>query len=122
MRQKNHFTFNEWFYEFFQITNVLDIEFDKKNGIKIYHLPNNNHLMLYTFESLDRNELFIKSFFGINRFIHSNNSSDRPYDKKYTAFKRILTLDHEYKSRLLGTPIMKYFYSDEDIDAFFRRF
>ena len=122
INQKNHFTFNEWFYEFFYITNVIDIEFDKKNGIKIYNLPNNNHLMLYTFESLDRNELFIKSFFGINKFIHSNNSSERPYDKKYRAFKRILTLDHEYKSRLLRTPIMKYFYSDEDIDEFFRQF
>ena len=97
MNQKNHFTFNERFCKFFYITNVIHIGFDKKNGIKIYNLPNNNDLKFYTFESLDRNELFIKSFFGMNKLIYSDNSSERPYDKKYRAFKRLLTLDHEYK-------------------------
>ena len=122
MKQENHFTFNEWFYEFLTITNTIDEEFDKKNGIKIYNLPNNNYLLMYTFESLARNTLFINSFFGINKFLHSNNSSQRHYGSKYNMFKKLLSLEPDYKIRLLRTPIMKYFYSNEDIDKFFCKF
>ena len=75
--QDYHTTFNKWFYEFFDITGLLGVEFDKDNGIKIYNLPNNNHLLLYTFEKLKRNELFIRSFFGITKFAHANNSDNR---------------------------------------------
>ena len=120
--QKYHTSFNKWFYEFFDITKLLDVEFDKENGIKIYSLPNNNHLLLYTFEKLRRNELFLRSFFGINEFSHSNNAAQRYYSEKYSAFKRLLTLSPEYKIKLLRTPIMKYFYTDDEIESFFNRF
>ena len=122
LSQQIHFTFNEWFYEFFDVTKILDIAFDKKQGIKLYHLPNNNHVLLYTFESLGANELFIKSFFGINEFLHSNNSKQREYADKYQSFKRLLTLEPEYKSKLLSTPIMKYFYTNDEINSFFQKY
>ena len=120
--QDYHITFNKWFYEFFDITGLLDVEFDKEKGIKLYNLPNNNRLLLYTFEKLKRNELFIRSLFGLSKFAHSNNTAKKYYKEKYSEVKRLLTLEPEYKIKLLRTPIMKYFYTDDDIESFFHRF
>ena len=120
--QQNHYTFNDWFYEFFSITKVLNEQFDKKNGIKIYQLPNNNHLMFYTLENLGANENFIKSFFGIKNFFHSNNSARRKDAEIYKVFKSLLTLDSDYKQKLLQTSIMKYFYTDPTIESFFQKY
>ena len=119
---QNHYSFNEWFYEFFEITNIFDTEFDKDNGIKIYSLPNNNYLMLYVYEKLPVYQNFVKSFFNIEEFKHMNNSSALLHKHKYKSFKNAIVLNEEYKTKLLKTSIMKYFYTDEQIKKFFEKY
>ena len=119
---QNHFSFNDWFYEFFEITKIVDTAFDKDVGIQIYSLPNNNYLMVYVYEKLSKNLNFIQSFFNIKEFSYQNNSSLLSHKTKYKTFKDLIVLDDCYKTKLLNTPIMKYFYSDEDIEKFYRKY
>lgn len=119
---QNHFSFNDWFYEFFEITKIVDTAFDKNVGIQIYSLPNNNYLMVYVYEKILTNLNFIQSFFNIKEFRHDNNSSILKHKTKYKTFKDLITLDEVYKTKLLNTPIMKYFYSDEAIEEFYRKY
>tara|TARA_Y100000385_G_C12855931_1_gene535150 strand:- start:70 stop:786 length:717 start_codon:yes stop_codon:yes gene_type:complete len=121
-KHQNHYSFNDWFYEFFKIVDIVDTEFDKNSGIKIYSLPNNNYLMLYVFEQLPMCKNFIESFFNIEDFKHINDSSVYIFKHKYKAFKSLVNFDQEYKETLLRTPFMKYFYTDEQIELFFKKY
>lgn len=120
--QKWHYTFNDWFYEFFEITKIDFYEFDKNLGIGIYNFPNNNYLLFYVFEKLNSNIHFIESFFGITELAHTNNSENRIYRDQYKKVKSLINIPDNYKDKLLLTPIMNNFYSREEIANFYQRY
>jgi hypothetical protein len=120
--QKWHYTFNDWFYEFFEITKIDFYEFDKDLGIGLYNLPNNNYLLFYVFEKLSSNIPFIESFFGITELAHTNNSEDRVYRDQYRKVKSLIKIPQSYKDKLLLTSIMNNFYKKEEIATFFEKY
>ena len=120
--QKWHYTFNDWFYEFFEITKIDFYEFDRDLGIGVYNFPNNNYLLFYVYEKLSRNIPFIESFFGIREFAHANNSEERVYRDQYRKVKSLIKIPQNYKDKLLLTPIMNNFYGKEEIAAFFGKY
>eukprot|EP00854_Cymbomonas_tetramitiformis_P012910 gene12910-15257_t len=110
-----HNTFNEWFQEFFEITKIDQSSFDKDKGLSYYDFPNDNMIMVYTLETLNKNQDEICELLDIPRLIHGNNSSDRHYRKLYEDTKKTITYTKEYLNNSLNTDIMKFFYTDEDI-------
>lgn len=120
--QKWHYTFNDWFYEFFEITKIDFYEFDRSLGIGIYNLPNNNYLLFYVFEKLYSNIPFIESFFGITELAHTNNSEERVYRNQYRRVKSLIKIPQNYKDKLLQTSIMNNFYDKKEIAAFFEKY
>ena len=75
--QGYHDTFNHWFREFLEITNIK--KFNKKKGLSIYNFPNNNIIIIYTLEKLNKNEKYICDLLGITNFKNSNDSEYRIY-------------------------------------------
>lgn len=119
---KYHFTFNDWFNEFFHLTDLYKTTFNKEKGLQFYDLPNNNCLMIYTLEKLNDNHDEICQFLGIKKLLHTNNHEDRHYKDKYIDFKNKITFTKEHKDKLLNTKIMKFFYSTEDIEKFYDKY
>ncbi|XWV24998.1 hypothetical protein QJ856_gp0781 [Tupanvirus deep ocean] len=117
-----HFTFNDWFDEFFEITKIDKLSFDKKKGLQFYDMPNNNCIMMYTLEKLDSNKEEICNFLGIDRLLHTNNHNDRHYKDKYLSVKKKIKFPKNYKDKLLHTNIMNFFYSDDDINEFYNKY
>lgn len=120
--QKWHETFNDWFYEFLDITKIDFFEFDKKAGLSVYSLPNNNFLLFYVFEKLNVNTPFIEAFFGIKELTHANNSEERMYKNQYKIVKSLINFSETYKNSLLRTPIMNIFYEQKDIISFMEKY
>ena len=56
-KQNYHNTFNDWFEEFLNITNIK--HFDKHKGVDFYKFPNNNTIMIYRLEKLSQNQKYI---------------------------------------------------------------
>lgn len=73
-QQNYHYTFNDWFHEFFEITKINKETFHKEKGLHFYSLPRNNKIMIYTLEKLNDNIKKLCSLFDIPTIIHSNNS------------------------------------------------
>lgn len=113
-----HTTFNNWFYDLFRITNIDKLSFDRDKGYQTYDLPNNNTLLLYTLEKLDENNEQLSKLLGIDHIIHSNNSANRVYNNIYKEVKSKIKFTDEYKSVLLDTDIMNFFYNTKDIENF----
>lgn len=122
LEQPWHYTFNDWFEEFFEIAQIDFLEFNKQRGIGVYALPNNNYLLFYVFEKLYINTPFIEAFFGIRELTHSNNSEERLYRDQYKRVKTLITIPREYKERLLHTAVMNNFYDRADIAGFFAKY
>ena len=121
--EKNyHYTFNDWFNEFFEITGINNLSFNKEKGLEYYTLPNNNVLMIYTLEKLNENKQEICSYLKINDLLHSNNSSDRIYSNKYKEIKEHIKYPRSHLDSLLNSDIMNFFYSKEDIDSFYAKY
>ncbi len=117
-----HDTFNYWFEEFFEITGVDKRGFDKEVGYQIYKYPNNNYLLLYTLEKLDSNQRQICEFLGLKELIHANEAKDKIYNQLYNEVKRDICFPDEYKKRLLNTKTMKFFYTNNEIIQFYKKY
>ena len=115
-QQKYHTTFNDWFDDFFEITNIIEGSFDKERGYEVYSYPRGNKILIYTLEKLDENENDICDLLGITELVNKNNSKQRNYYQLYTKVKESIVYPREYIDSLLNTPIMKFFYSDVDIE------
>ena len=72
-QQSYHYTFNDWFQEFFDITNINQQNFDKKKGMKLYKLSNNNTVLIYTMEKLNDNKKNICELLNISNLTNINN-------------------------------------------------
>lgn len=120
-KQKYHNTFNEWFEEFLEITNIT--KFDKDKGVDFYNFPNNNTIMIYTMEKLSENNDYIVEKLGIiDNFKNINDSKDRLYKTVYKEVKQKIVYNKEYLNNLLNTKIMKIFYNESVINNFFKKY
>lgn len=120
--QNWHYTFNDWFYEFFEISKIEFLDFNKDLGIGLYSLPNNNYLLFYVFEKLKISTPFLEAFFGIKELEHSNNSDERIYKNQYNRVKALIKIPQKHKESLLLTPIMNNFYKKDDIASFLEKY
>jgi len=120
-KQKYHNTFNEWFEEFLEITNIT--KFDKDKGVDFYNFRNNNTIMIYTMEKLSENNDYIVEKLGIiDNFKNINDSKDRLYKTVYKEVKQKIVYNKEYLNNLLNTKIMKIFYNESVINNFFKKY
>ena len=117
-----HSDFNDWFTEFFEITGINQKNFNKEEGIDFYNLSNNNKIMLYTLEKLDSNTENIKKILTTNTFSNGNNSQDKEYKDHYNNTKSQITYTQSYLDTQLNTDIMKFFYSEADIQGFYNKY
>ena len=122
-----HTEFNNWFEEFFEITGINQKTFNKTDGLDFYELPNNNKIMIYTLEKLDTNTNILNTLFRGNTSENSiiNNpgsSQDKHYKNIYNNIKSQITYTQTYLDTQLNTDIMKFFYSDEDIQGFYNKY
>ena len=117
-----HTDFNDWFEELFEITGINQKTFNKEAGLDFYNLPNNNKIMLYTVEKLDSNIENIKNILNLTEFINLNSSQNCFYKDHYNTTKSQITYTQSYLDTQLNTDIMKFFYSDEDIERFYSKY
>lgn len=120
-----HHEVNRWFTEFFEITGVHTVPFNKELGVQLYKLPErNNYILFYVLEKLDTNRELFSHFLGIQITDCRYSIEDRGWDvrDKYRDFKNKLVLDENYKKPLLDTDIMRTFYSEEEIARFYEMY
>ena len=110
------YSFNDWFYEFLNLTNIR--EFDKDKGYQLYKLDNNNTLLFYTLESLNKNKKDLCKLLEITKIKDSNKTSDKGYSKLYSDVKKNIKYKKSYITDLLDTDIIKLFYNQNEIDEF----
>ena len=124
-----HTQFNEWFTEFFEITGINQKSFNKTDGLDFYNLPNNNKIMIYTVEKINSNIDNINKIFNLDKYISQrlkfnwiNSSQQEEYADHYNTTKSQITYTQSYLDSQLNTDIMKFFYSDEDIQGFYNKY
>jgi hypothetical protein len=112
-----HNTFNEWFEEFFELTGIDKLSFDKEKGFSYYNLPNNNKVVIYTFEKLKSFQKELCKIFNHDKIYTEklNCIFGRNSYPLYIKMKNEIKYTKEYADNLLNTKIMKFFYSEEDI-------
>jgi len=126
-----HNQFNEWFTEFFEITGINQHTFNKNEGLDFYNLPNNNKIMIYTLEKFSSNINIFKKLFRLenttsccfNSIIeNAYNSQNYFWKDHYNNMKTQITYTQAYLDSQLNTDIMKFFYSDSDIQSFYNKY
>ena len=110
-----HYHFNTWFEEFFDITKINTISFDKEKGIQLYKINDNQYILFYVLEKYTKNIPLLEKFLKIHVKNYENPTINKLTSEKYKDFKNKIQLDNAYKNKLLNTKIMQYFYSNEDI-------
>lgn len=115
-----HNTFNEWFDEFLETTSITS--FDRDVGLSFYQLPNNNTIMIYTLEKLDKNKDLIVETLGIQNFKNVNDSKKRTYHALYEKTKNTIAYTQKYLDNLLDTRIIKLFYGENDTKQFYSKY
>lgn len=113
-----HNTFNYWLEEFFEITKIDKLKFNKKEGIDIYNFKNNNKIIIYTQEKLKYNLPKIKKYLDINNKTEIKNKMS---NSNYIKIKKEISYKKEYVDKLLNTNIMTFFYTNEDIINFYNK-
>ena len=116
-----HTQFNEWFTEFFEITGINQKSFNKTDGLDFYELPNNNKIMIYTYEKYDNNLSIFNKILQHNLNTNVNDIQEE-YKEHYNNTKSQITYTQSYLDSQLNTDIMKFFYSDEDIQEFYNKY
>ena len=119
-KQEYHNTFNDWFQEFLEITNIQ--EFDKEKGFQFYDFPKNNTILIYTLEKLSNNSEYISSVLGISNLQNKNNSTKASYNNLYQCVKKEIVYPKQYLDNLLNTNIMKLFYDEKSIRSFYEKY
>jgi hypothetical protein len=114
-----HYVFNHWFEEFFEITKLNKTIFDKDKGLSIYHLSNDNALVMYTFERLAFNTDELLKMLKIPTLSNSNNSEEKWYAEYYKKVKQAIRYKKSFLDQLLDTYIMKFFYNEKQIEGFY---
>jgi len=113
----NHFTI--WLQQFFEMTKINSIPFDKEKGIQLYKADNDTYYLFYVLEKYRDNKETLEKFLKISLYDEQNVTNNKDIAKKYKDFKANIILDYSYKDSLLNTSVIKYFYSDDLIQKFY---
>ena len=119
-KQPYHNTFNEWFEEFLEVTNIDS--FDRENGLDFYPFKNNNTIMIYTLENLNRNSRYIFDVLGISHGMDTEEFRNNNDSIMYQDVKENITYEKSYLDNLLDTKIMRLFYTESDINDMFLKY
>lgn len=103
--------------------DITTYPFDRDKGYAIYS-DNNIQLFVYKVEKL--NEIWDKAsyeYFRVkNMFIENKYlSKEKFYGKLYIDFLKKITLNEDYIQNLYDTPLIKHFYTEEEISSFRRK-
>ena len=104
----------EWYNQFFSILE-FDIKkhtFDKKKGLQVYQLKNNNTLVLLTLEKLNNNKTELANILHIPAITDYNSSHKKHYYKLYKSMKQNIKYSQSHLL-LLHNDIMEFVYEKE---------
>lgn len=140
LKSKNAYTeiFEDMYYKFINhdyVLNWFDDEVYKYLGINIYEYPfdkekgysiiekGNIKLLVLKLEKLNECVQVIRQFTGAKNFelAKENSSNDYWYKPIYDNFKKNFIPNREYLNKLYGSKFMQYFYSDNEIEAFYKK-
>lgn len=115
--------------------NWFDKEFKKNTGIDIYNYPFNKEaafsiikdfgyeiLILKVETTNAQKEKILEAFLGKEITIENSNTAEsKHYKDTYTSFKKAITLPLTYSNNLYNSKYMNYFYIEEEIALFKKR-
>lgn len=121
----NHDYFLNWFD--IEIKQSLGIDiykyaFDKEKGYLVIE-EDNIKLLVLKLEKLNECTSVIKEFAGVDKFeLEKENSSDNYWYKPiYDNFKKKFIPNEEHLQKLYESKFMKYFYTEKEIEAFYKK-
>ena len=121
----NHSTPINWFESAFKLWGI-DIKnyhlksIINKHGLQIFKNPNYK-IIMYRFEDLKKNLNLMLKVFKIDKIKLKNISSLSWYKDIYHNFLDKVRFTEEYIDRLYNTDVMRYFYTDEEINTFSKK-
>lgn len=140
LKSKNAYTeiFEDMYYKFINhdyVLNWFDDEVYKYLGINIYEYPfdkekgyliiekGNIKLLILKLEKLNECVQVIRQFTGVEKFelAKENSSDDYWYKPIYDNFKKGFIPNREYLDKLYESKFMRYFYSENEIEAFYKK-
>ena len=102
--------------------NIYEYPFDKEKGYLIIE-KGNIKLLILKLEKLNECVQVIRQFTGAGNFelAKENSSNDYWYKPIYDNFKKDFIPNREYLNKLYKSKFMQYFYSDSEIEAFYKK-
>ena len=121
----DHDYFMDWFDIELKPSLGIDIyehTFDKDKGYSVIE-KDNIKLLLIKLEKLENCIPVIKQFAEVDKFeLKRENSSDNYWYKPiYDNFKKEFIPHEEHLQKLYESKFMKYFYTDKEIEAFYKK-
>ena len=110
--------FIDFMNDFFLVTEINKIPFNKEKGLQLYKLKNNNYLLVYILEKINKNNDEILDILKIKikqQIPFANYTIGKVYSNKYLSVKRKIKYNKSYVDYILNTAVVKYFYSNNDI-------
>jgi sulfate adenylyltransferase len=114
-------SFNNWFDDFFEITDIDTISFNKEQGLQLYKLKNDNYLLFYSVERLQNNMKILEDMFQV-RFTYTNNSDAHIYNQLHKDVKNKIIYYDTHIKQLFDTNIINHFYSIKTIKNMIKTF
>jgi len=124
-RKFNHEDIFSWFDEEMKATFGIDVferPFDQSIGYRVYE-RDGNRLLVLQFERLSGLVDVIRNFLGLPEFELSreNVGETKDYAPLYKRFRERIRFDDAFLDRMYNNPFVRHFYSEEDIEAFRRK-
>ncbi|MCI9080326.1 MAG: hypothetical protein HFH68_15705 [Lachnospiraceae bacterium] len=103
--------------------DIYEYSFDKENGYMVIE-KENIQLLVLKLEKLDSCEGIIGEFIGNRDFklIKEKSSEDYWYKPLYDLFREKFIPNKEYLQKMYGSRFMKHFYTDEEIEGFYKKY
>lgn len=102
--------------------DIYKYNFNKEKGYNIIQ-KNNIKLLIIKFEKLNECVNIIREFCNLDKFelIKTNSSSEYWYSPLYQVFKSKFIPNIEHLEKLYKSKFMNYFYSDKEIEYFYKK-
>ena len=102
--------------------DVFEHPFDKSRGYAVYE-GNGHRLLVLQFERLHHLSSVIRDFLGLSAYNlqKENVSESKDYGSVYRNFLKRIQFDDAFLDRMYNNRFSRYFYTDEDIETFRRK-
>jgi hypothetical protein len=121
LQKKYYNIFNDFFKEFFEITVINTVAFNKTKGYQIYEYKPGKFILFYVLEKYGTNVKQLSTFLNLNIKCHVNPVQDE-YKPLYDKFKQTIKLPPDYKKNSLDTDYVKYFYTNNEINNMYNKY